>query len=70
MTPAQAAAYIQSQVACAQIEALAMQAANLAHYCSNSKGSPPYTDKDFLALVEKYGIHHNAVHHYTHQIIS
>lgn len=59
MTPAQAAAYIMAQTECAAAERAGMQARNaqdIAH------GTSPYYGRDcFVALVSKYGIHHNAV---------
>lgn len=59
MTDEQSAAYVNGQVACANIEALGMQAEN--KQCE-IKGNPiPYTYQHFNALIEKYAIHHNAV---------
>lgn len=59
MDTQQQAAYVISQAACASIEAMALNAAN---YAAGIKGDPvPHEPKDFLALIEKYGIHHNAV---------
>lgn len=50
------AAYIMAQAACALIEAMGMQAAN-SQYPENQ----PYQKKDFDAVIERYGIDHNAV---------
>ena len=52
MTPEQKAAYVIAQAACAVIEALGLQADNQ---------GPIHGKKDFDALIEKYGIYHNAV---------
>ena len=54
MNPEQKIAYIIAQAACAQIEAMALLGDNFA-------GRPPYSRDHFMALIEKYGIHHNAV---------
>ena len=50
-------AYLMSQIACAQIEMEAMKMAN------REKLTPgfAYGEKDFRALIDKYGISHNAV---------
>ncbi len=59
MTPEQNAAYVVTQAACTMIEAMGMQAQNT---LANSDGVPqPYGVFEFRALIEKYGIHHNAV---------
>lgn len=63
MSPEQKAAYVNSQVACAMIEALGMQAQNLA--ALHQGGGVKYLKDDFDELLNKYGIHHNAVHDYT-----
>ena len=56
MTPEQKAAYVNSQAACAVIEALAMMTEN---------GQKPYEKlhkkQDFEALIEKYGLQDNVV---------
>jgi hypothetical protein len=59
MTEEQNAAYVFSQSACALIEAMGMVAEN-AHrqQCGNSIA---YGEEAFNALINKYGIHHNAV---------
>lgn len=59
MTPEQQAAYIISQTVCALIEAMGMQGSNLA--MELGQNFKPYMKADFEALLEKYGIHHNAV---------
>ena len=64
MTPEQKAAYVQSQAACALIEAMGMQALNMQR--ERQGYSMAYDDEAFFALIEKYGIHLNAVHAYTH----
>ena len=59
MTNEQKAAYIQSQAACALIEAMGMQALNMQR--ERQGYSMAYDDEAFFKLIEKYGIHHNAV---------
>ena len=59
MTVAENCVYIQSQVACALIECAAMQAAN--EYRKHRGESPAYSEEAFSELINKYGIHHNAV---------
>ena len=59
MNEMQQAAYIMAQAACAQIEALGMTATN-DHLLATGL-SPKYSETDFNALLEKYGIHHNTV---------
>ncbi len=59
MTPEQDAAYIISQSACAMIEAMGMQAQN--QLATAEGASLPYGEHEFKALIEKHGIHHNAV---------
>jgi len=59
MTPEQQAAYVNAQATCAMIEAMGMVALNeqrkvLGH-------SMAYDDQAFSDLINKYGIHHNAV---------
>lgn len=64
MTPEQSAAYINSQAACALIEMQGMVAANVTA-AKNHRGGEyfmsPYNEDDFKALIDHYGIHHNAV---------
>ena len=59
MDPAARIAYINSQVICAQIRAMSMQAANtqLAYF----ERPPQYAEKDFEGLIQEYGIDHNSV---------
>ncbi len=59
MTDEQNIVYIQSQIACATIRALGMQAENEQRKVLDQ--SMAYTDEDFYSLIEEYGIHHNAV---------
>lgn len=51
--------YMNSQIACAQIEAIGMSAANTERILN--KEPPLYSHQDFLNLINQYGIHHNAV---------
>jgi len=59
MTDEQTVAYVNAQVACALIEMEAMKAENLRR--TASKLPPIYKERDFNALITKYGIHHDAV---------
>ena len=59
MTPEQLAIYVNSQVACALIEATGMQAENQQR--AHRGESVAYGEERFTALIDKYGIHHNAV---------
>ncbi len=59
MTPEQQAAYVNSQVACALIEAQGMVAENMQRAALGQ--SMAYVEDDFAAIINKYGIHHNAV---------
>jgi hypothetical protein len=61
-TPEEKSAYIISQAACAIIEAMGMMAEN-AHKL-NVSDYVPYGEEAFIALADKYGIHHNAVIEY------
>lgn len=59
MYPEQRAAFINSQTACMLVELEAMRAANRER---ESNGfSPAYGEDEFLALITRYGLHHNAV---------
>lgn len=62
MTSEQGAAYVMSQSICAMIEAMGMQAENQSRAVDGIQHK--YSKEDFDALIEKYGIHHNAVHGY------
>lgn len=53
------AAYVNSQVACAMIEAMGMQAENQNR--ERRGESIAYTEKSFNDLILKYGIGHNDV---------
>lgn len=59
MTPEQAAAFINAQVACAQAEMAAMHAANRAR--EEQGHSHAYDEEAFLAIPDRFGISHNAV---------
>jgi hypothetical protein len=58
-TPEEAAAYIQSQSACALIKAMGYQAENKA--CSLRNEYPKYGLDNFERLLDEHGIHHNTV---------
>lgn len=53
------AAYVTAQAACAMIEAMGMVAENQQR--QHRGESMAYTEHAFNKLIEKYGIHHNAV---------
>ena len=56
--PESCAAYINAEVACALIRAKGMEAENRQR---EHRGEPmAYTEADFTALIEEYGIYHNA----------
>lgn len=59
MTPEQQAAYVFAQSAAAIAEIEAMKAANEARAASGD--SPAYGEDAFRDLIDKYGLHHNAV---------
>lgn len=59
MTDEQNIAYVQAQTACALIEAMGMQAEN--KKCEIMGETPVYDFVSFNAVIEKYGIHHNAI---------
>lgn len=59
MTDEQKAAFVMAQAACVNAMVAAYQAVN-----DNKRhlGQPPvYGKQDFEALIEQYGVHHNAV---------
>lgn len=58
MNDAQKAAYVIAMAACAQVETAAMLAHNQT-VPANHHSRYEYTE--FMTLIEKYGIHHNAV---------
>ncbi len=53
------AVYAFSQIVCAQIEAMGMAAEN--HIRHARCEYPAYTHDDFMAILDKYNIHHNAI---------
>lgn len=57
MTAEQSAAYIGAQTASMLVELEAMKVAN-ADRAQNGY-APAYGEKDFLALIDRYGMHHN-----------
>lgn len=59
MDEQQSLVYIQSQIACAMIKAMGMQAENKQRETLGQ--SMAYTDADFFNLIEEHGIYHNAV---------
>ena len=59
MTPEQEAAYVQANATAALIEAMGMMANNQNRLAQGI--SIQYGQSDFQALIEKYGIHHNAI---------
>lgn len=60
MTDDQKAAYVIAMAACAQVEAIGMLSENQRVIALGHR-IPPYNQADFEALIEKHGIHHNAV---------
>jgi hypothetical protein len=52
-------AYLNSQIACAMIEAMGMQAENKQREIMGN--SPAYVEDSFMELLTKYGLHHNSV---------
>lgn len=59
MTPEQAAAFVNSQVTCAQAEMAAMHAANRAR--EEQGHSHAYDEEAFLAIPDRFGITYNHV---------
>jgi len=59
MDEQQRLAYINGQIACAQIEAMGMNAENQRAALKGQE--PPYGKEAFDGLINTYGIHHNAV---------
>ena len=51
--------YLNSQIACAMIEAMGMQAQNQQREILRE--SPAYVEDSFMQLLDKYGLHHNSV---------
>ncbi len=56
LTRLEAVAYVNAMVACVQAEIAGMQAAN-----AQFPNDQPYMHDAFVAVIEKYGVHHNAV---------
>lgn len=50
---------MRSQIACAEIELAAMVAENMQRQIEGK--SLAYSEKSFIDVIDKYGIHHNAV---------
>ena len=59
MTPEQQAAYINAQTAAALIEMQSMIAKNKERETNGS--ALAYGEEAFLELIERYGLHHNAI---------
>lgn len=59
MNESQQVAYVQAMSAGALIEAMGMQAENSQRAIRGE--SPAYAEKQFSDLINKWGIHHNAV---------
>lgn len=59
MTPEQKAAFIMAQAACANAEIAGMRAENQMREALGD--APAYGYEHFSAVMERYGIHHNAV---------
>ena len=59
MTTEEKVAFINSQIACANIEAMGMVAENMQR--ASLGHSMAYDDSAFAALIDQYGISHNAV---------
>jgi hypothetical protein len=59
MTPEQKASYIFAQAICAMVQCEAMKALN--KYREMRQETIAYDENSFMALIEEYGIHHNAI---------
>lgn len=59
MTEGQKIVFIQSQIACAQIEMESMKAENIVRAAQFR--APAYYEKHFLDLIAKYSLDHDAV---------
>ena len=59
MTPEQRAAYVYAQSVCALAEVEGMKAENMQRDALGQ--SMAYAEEAFIAVIEKYGIHHNSV---------
>lgn len=60
MTDEQKAAYVMAQSVCVFAEIEAMKARNM-HDAMFENHVQTYSEKDFRNLIDRYGIHHNAV---------
>ena len=58
MSDIERAAFLNSQVACAMIEAMGLHAENMQRQAVGN--SMAYDEAAFVAIIEKYGIGHNA----------
>lgn len=59
MTPEQKAAHVIAQAACLNAHVAAMEIAN--NMCFMKSSEPIYKEQDFMDLINRYGVHHNAV---------
>jgi len=59
MIEEQKAVYVMSQAVCAQAKIEGMKAENTLREMRGE--TPAYSDEDFFAVIEEFGIHHNAV---------
>ena len=59
MDPEQRAAYVNAQAACCMAEALGMISENMMRISEGK--SVAYDHSAFCSLIERYGVHHNAV---------
>ncbi len=66
MTDEQKAAYVNAQAAAAHAHTYAMIAANMERE-AEGKGLA-YTEKDFLGLLDEYGLHHNYLIGFFHNL--
>ena len=60
MTPEQAAAYVYAQAVAAQAEIFAMRSHDEWELARGGNGI--YTEASYQQVIEKYGLHHNALH--------
>jgi hypothetical protein len=65
VTPEQKAAFVIAMAAQAMIEAIGMAADN--QRAAAMKDPQPYLGYDFTVLIEKHGIHHNALITFFHE---
>ena len=59
MTPEQSAAYVNAQAAAALATIEAMKVENKVRSINNM--GPRYTAGDFMHVIDRYGLHHNAI---------